>query len=74
MGSGKLGEDWREKRQRLRHEFLLRAEKAKLELKLRTEKLKAGIERHQSLREDGLDGKLPVDLFERPKGGKKAPW
>ena len=74
VGAGKLGEDWREKRRRLRTEFLLRAEKAKLELKLRTEKLKAGIERHQSLRDDAPNGKLTVDLLARRKSGKKAPW
>ncbi|MDX7952323.1 methyltransferase domain-containing protein [Lichenihabitans sp. Uapishka_5] len=73
-GASKLSEDWREKRRRLRLEFLLRAEKAKLELKLRTDKLKLGLERHQSLLEDGPGGKLPVDLFEQPKSGKKAPW
>lgn len=68
------GDDWREKRRRLHHGFLVRAEKAKLELKLRTEKLKSGIERHQSLLEDPLHGKHGSDLFDRTRTGKKTPW
>ena len=68
------GPDWREKRRRLHHNFLVRAEKAKLELKLRTEKLKSGIERHQSLLEDSANGKYGADLFERARPGKKTPW
>jgi phosphatidylethanolamine/phosphatidyl-N-methylethanolamine N-methyltransferase len=79
-GREKLGDDWREKRRRFHDEFVLRAEKAKHEFKLRTDRLKVGIERHQSLVDDGV-GKVAVDLFDRPKSGfdrpnagKKAPW
>ena len=72
-GTDKLGEEWREKRRRLHDVFIIRAEKARHEFKLRTEKLKVGIERHQSLLQDGHNGKLAVDLFERTKASKKTP-
>ena len=70
----KFGEAWRRKRRRLHAEFALRAEKAKSEFKLRTDKLKLGLEKHQSLLEDSASGKVAVDLFDRPKPGKKTPW
>lgn len=73
-GREKLGEDWRAKRRRLHDEFVLRAEKARHEFRLRTDRLKQGLERHQSLQEDGIGTKVALDLFDRPKPGKKAPW
>ena len=72
-GTDKLGEEWREKRRRLHDVFVVRAEKARHEFKLRTERLKVGIERHQSLLEERHNGKLPLDLLERTKASKKTP-
>jgi phosphatidylethanolamine/phosphatidyl-N-methylethanolamine N-methyltransferase len=73
-GRDKIEADWRAKGRRFHDEFVLRAEKAKSEFKLRTDKLKLGVERHASGLEDSDGHKMTVDLFDRPKPGKKAPW
>lgn len=42
-GKEKLGDEWREARERLRREFLVRAAKAKAELRARTEKVRTSL-------------------------------
>ena len=49
-GTDKLGDEWKQKRRRFQQEFQSRAEKAKAEIKLRTAKVKDGLERHSALR------------------------
>ena len=74
VGADKLGDEWRETRQRIHREFIIRAEKAKVGLKTRTDKLKSGIERHNALCEDtALKGS--IRRAEPTKAGKKTlPW
>jgi phosphatidylethanolamine/phosphatidyl-N-methylethanolamine N-methyltransferase len=43
IGTEKLGDEWREARERLRRQFLLRAEKAKAEFRARTEKVRTSL-------------------------------
>lgn len=70
-GTDKLGEEWREKRRRFHQQFLIRTEKAKVEFRTRTDKLKSGLERHNALLKDGCASKATPDLFERGKTDKK---
>jgi phosphatidylethanolamine/phosphatidyl-N-methylethanolamine N-methyltransferase len=73
VGTDKLGEEWRERRRRLHDELVLRAEKAKLGLKARTEKLKSGLERHQVRLEATGRKKIALDLLESRRKAKKPP-
>lgn len=43
LGTEKIGDEWRETRDRVRQEFRVRAEKAKAELRARTEKVRIGL-------------------------------
>jgi phosphatidylethanolamine/phosphatidyl-N-methylethanolamine N-methyltransferase len=69
--SEELGDEWRETRARLRREFVLRSEKAKAEIRARTEKVKSGLERHQARMKLAKAEKRPFELFERSRKGQR---
>ena len=74
-GTDKLGDEWREKRRHLHRQFLIRAEKAKIEFRARTEKLKSGLERHHALFQDDYGERPTSGLFDKTKADKKTlPW
>lgn len=58
-GTEKIGDEWREARDRVRREFVIRAEKAKAEFRARTEKVRVSLEGDHhapDLRRSGREG------------------
>ena len=73
LGTEKFGDEWREKRDRLRREFLVRAEKAKAEFRERSGKVKISMTRHKGSSPANDARRPPLDLFKKARPDKRHP-
>ena len=68
-GTEKLGDEWREARERFRREFLVRAEKAKTEFRARTEKVRSTLKEREAR---AVEKRLSLRELPRRKADKRS--
>ena len=73
LGTEKFGDEWREKRDRVRREFLVRTEKAKAEFRERSGKVKISMTRHKGSSPANDARRPPLDLFKKARPDKRHP-